>query len=88
MDSPALAFFNPNLPTVVWTDASGYGLGGILAQIHPDITDRLVAFASGTLTLRNANTRQKEKKEALGCVCAAGKVEDLPVGIKVYTLHS
>uniref|UniRef100_A0ACB8F3L8 Uncharacterized protein n=1 Tax=Sphaerodactylus townsendi TaxID=933632 RepID=A0ACB8F3L8_9SAUR len=32
--SPALALFDPSLPTIVTTDASEYGLGGVMTQLH------------------------------------------------------
>ncbi|KAJ8346450.1 hypothetical protein SKAU_G00278510 [Synaphobranchus kaupii] len=48
--SPALALYDPKLPTYVSTDASDYGLGGVLTQIHPDNTERIVAFASRTFS--------------------------------------
>lgn len=50
LDSPALALFNPDLPTIVSTDASDYGLGAVFTQLHPDHTECTVAFASSTLT--------------------------------------
>lgn len=53
VNSPTLAVFYPNLPTIVSTDASDYGLEAILTQVHPDGTERTVAFASRTLTLSN-----------------------------------
>ncbi len=48
--SHALSLFDPNLPTVVSTDASNYGLGTVLAQVHENETERIVAFASQTLS--------------------------------------
>lgn len=48
--SPALALYDPELPTYVTTDASDYGVGGVLSQLHPDTTERVMAFASRTLS--------------------------------------
>lgn len=48
VENPARALYDPALPTYVTTDASHYGLGGVLSQLHPDNTDRIVAFASRT----------------------------------------
>ncbi|CAL9706462.1 unnamed protein product [Knipowitschia caucasica] len=42
LDSPALAMFNPKLSAVITTDASDYGLGAVLTQIHSDNTERIV----------------------------------------------
>lgn len=60
--SQVLALFDPSLPTIVSTDASDYGLGGGLTQIHPDRVERTVAFASRTLTAaeRKYSTVEKE----------------------------
>lgn len=38
------------LPTYVTTDAFDYGLGAVLTQLHPDNSERVVAFASRTLS--------------------------------------
>jgi len=48
--SPALALFDPALPTMVKTNALDYGIGGILTPLHPDKSERTMAFASRTLT--------------------------------------
>lgn len=72
VNSPALAVFDPSLPTIVSTDASDYGLGAIVTQIHPDKTERTVAFASRSLTPAERKYSIVEK-EALACVWAAEK---------------
>lgn len=71
-NSPALALFDPELPVIVSTDASDYGLGVILAQVHPDHSEHTVVFASRTLTaaIRRYSTVEKE---ALACVWAVEK---------------
>ncbi|CAM4554737.1 unnamed protein product [Caretta caretta] len=43
--SPVLALFSPALPTIVTTDASDYGLGAVLTQLHEENIERTVAFA-------------------------------------------
>ncbi len=62
LQSPVLALYDPNLPTVVSTDASDYGLGAVLSQIYENNTERIVAFASRTLSTaeRKCSTIEKE----------------------------
>lgn len=66
-----LAIFSAHLPTVVTTDASNYGIGAVLAQVHEGKL-RPVAFASATLsdTQRRYSTGDKE---ALACLWAVEK---------------
>ncbi|KAL7882909.1 hypothetical protein SRHO_G00005670 [Serrasalmus rhombeus] len=65
--SSALALFDPALPTIVSTDASDYGIGGVLSQLHPDNTEKTVAFASCALTPTERKYSVVEK-EALACI--------------------
>lgn len=69
--SPALALYDPTLPTTVTTDASDYGVGAVLTQSH-GTDERTVAFASRTLSdcERKYSTTEKE---ALACVWATEK---------------
>lgn len=69
-DNSALALFDPSLPTIVSTDASDYGIGGVLTQLHPDNSERAVAFASRSLSAADRKYSVVEK-EALACVWAA-----------------
>ena len=72
LESPALALYDPELPTQVTTDASDYGLGAVLTQLHPDNTERTVAFASRTLSPAERKYSTIER-EALACVWAVEK---------------
>lgn len=68
VNSPALALFDPALPTIVTTDACDYGIGAVLTQLHGD-SERTVAFASRTLSDCERKYSTVEK-EALACVWA------------------
>jgi hypothetical protein len=55
--SPILAIFDPNLPTKIYTDASGEGIGAILKQMQINGEEKPVAYFS-----RKLNDSQKKKK--------------------------
>ena len=67
LKSQALSMFDPELPTVVTTDASNVGLGAVLSQVDPDLGERVVAFASSTLNPAQRRYSVSEK-EALAIV--------------------
>lgn len=56
-----------------------YALGAVFAQVQPDRTEKPVAFASRTL-IENEQKYSTVEKEALACVWAAEKMENLPAG--------
>ncbi len=72
INSPVLSAFDPSLQIIVSTDASDYGLWTILTQMHPNKTERTVAFASPSLIPAERKYSIVEK-EALTCVWAAEK---------------
>ena len=72
VSNPALALFDPELHTIVTTDASDYGLGAVLMQIYADKMEKTIAFASQTLT-ESERKYSTGEKEALGCVWATEK---------------
>ncbi|KAK7910413.1 hypothetical protein WMY93_015097 [Mugilogobius chulae] len=69
VNSPALALYDPELPTYVTTDASDYGLGAVMTQLHTEQSERVVAFASRTLSPAERKYSTVER-EALACVWA------------------
>jgi len=50
-----LVHYNPRLPLILTTDASSYGAGAVLSHRYPDGTERVLQYASQTLT----NTQRK-----------------------------
>ncbi|XP_062698523.1 uncharacterized protein K02A2.6-like [Aedes albopictus] len=87
LNANLLTFYDPRKPLVVVTDASSYGLGGVLAQVENN-TERPVCFTSFSL-----NDAQKRYPilhlEALALVCVIKKFHKFLFGqrFKVYTDH-
>ena len=67
--APVLAFPNFDQEFILETDASGVGLGAILAQRQQDVTVRPIAYASRTLQSHEKRNSATEL-EALGVVWA------------------
>ena len=61
INSAALTMYDPDLPTIVTSDASDVGLGAVLSQIHPE-GERVISFASVTLsdTQRKYSVTERE----------------------------
>ena len=67
---PIVQPFDPALPTVVTSDASDRGAGAVLAQVHPDGTERPVAYwsRSFTDTERRYSVSERETLSAVQAV--------------------
>ena len=65
--STLLVHFNPELDLVLMCDASSYGVGAVLAHRIPDGSERLIGYASRSLSASQRNYSQIEK-EALALV--------------------
>ena len=68
-NAPVLDYFDAHKQTVLSCDASPQGLGAVLAQIYPDGSERVIAYASRTLQAAEKNYSQTEF-EGLSCVWA------------------
>ena len=77
-----LAYYDPTRPTVVQSDASSFGIGGVLLQDHDGIM-RPVAYASRRLTSAETNYAQIEK-ELLAVVWCCEKFGKYLVGLDSF----
>ncbi|XP_029156135.1 uncharacterized protein K02A2.6-like [Nylanderia fulva] len=79
-----LAHYDSKLPLILATDASPYGVGAVLSQLHSDGTEKVLQYASQTLS----DTQQKYSqidKEAFGIIYGIKKFYQYLYGNK-FTL--
>ena len=62
-----LVHYDPQLPVIVSSDASAYGIGSVLSHRMPDGSEKPVAFASRSLLPVEKKYAQLEK-EALAWI--------------------
>ncbi|UYV82085.1 K02A2.6-like [Cordylochernes scorpioides] len=80
---PNLALFDPSRTTIVSTDASSFGIGGVLRQEQPDGYLKPIAYVSRTLS-KTEKRYSQIGKEGLAIVWTCDRLKDYVTGIKIH----
>lgn len=62
ISNQVLAHFDPKLPVVLATDASSYGVSAVLSHLYPDGSERVIQYASQTLSETQQRYAQIDKE--------------------------
>ena len=84
--APLLHHYHPGNPTMVSSDASSYGLGGVLMQ-KVDNEWKPVFYASRAMTSTEQRYAQVEK-EALAMTWSCEKFSDFLIGMRDFTIET
>jgi hypothetical protein len=91
ISSPVLALWDPELPTRIEVDASGYATGGVLSQQHTDGLWHPIAFRSSSMDPSERNYEIYDR-EMLAVITALKDwrhfLEGLPHPFEIITDHS
>ena len=84
--SQVLVHFDGSKPIILSCDASPYGIGGVLAHVMPDGSERPIAYTSRTLSSAEKNYSQLER-EALSIIFSVKRFHQYLYGHS-FTLYS